>query len=127
MRGNAAAQLPNVLDLIYEAPLAESAWCPALTAIADFVGSESCDLSFFDPKFFIYKRWEHARIDADTIQRYATAFMSDMRNVHPRVPIVTRLHDGQMFADSEIWSARVRQQTAIFPVFPAPVHCKSTT
>ena len=81
------AQWSSVLDLIYEAPLNDGAWRPALTAIADFVGAESCDLSFFEPQFFVYKRWEHARIDADTIQRYASTFMSDMRNVHPRAPI----------------------------------------
>jgi hypothetical protein len=107
MHGGMTAQWSSVLDLIYEAPLGEGGWRPALTAIADLVGAESCDLSFFEPRFFVYKRWEHARIDADTIQRYAGAFMSDMRNVHPRAPIVTRLQDGQMFADSEFWSAGV--------------------
>jgi hypothetical protein len=114
MRGGVATQLPMMLDLIYNAALAEDAWQPVLTAIADFVGSESCDLSFFEPKFFVYKRWEHARIDADTIQRYATTFMSDMRNVHPHVPIVTRRQDGQMFANSEFGNTAERGRQPYF-------------
>jgi DNA-binding CsgD family transcriptional regulator/PAS domain-containing protein len=40
--------------------------------------------------------------------------MSDMRNVHPRVPIVTRLQDGQMFADSELWSTVERGRHPYF-------------
>lgn len=114
MHGGMTAQWSSVLDLIYEAPFKDNAWRPALTAIADFVRAESCDLSFFEPQFFVYKRWEYARIDAETIQRYASAFMSDMRNMHPRVPIVTRLQGGQMFADSEFWSAAERGRQPYF-------------
>ena len=114
MHDGMTTQWSRVLDLIYEAPLSDGTWRPALTAIADFVGAESCDLSFFEPRFFVYKRWEHARIDADTIQRYACAFMSDMHSVHPRMPIVARLQGGQMFADSEFWSAAERGRQPYF-------------
>lgn len=114
MHAGMTTQLPTVLDLIYEAPLAHGAWQPALTAVADFVRAESCDLNFFEPKFFVYKRWEHARVDADTIERYASAFMSDLRNVHPRVPIVAGMQGGQMFADSELWSAAERGRHPYF-------------
>ncbi len=114
MRGRVTAQLPNVLDLIYEAPLAEGAWQPALTAVADFVGSESIDLNFLEPKFLVYKRWEHARIDVDTMLRYSAGFMSDTRNLHPRAPTVAQLRDGQMFADSELWSTAERGRHAYF-------------
>ncbi|WP_332778466.1 helix-turn-helix transcriptional regulator [Polaromonas sp.] len=114
MRGGVTTQLPNVLDLIYEAPLAEGAWRPALTAVADFVGSESVDLNFLEPKFLVYRRLEYARIDADTIQRYSAGFMSDTRNLHPRAPTVARLRDGQMFADSELWSTAERGRHPYF-------------
>ncbi|MGH8443886.1 MAG: hypothetical protein ACREVL_01410, partial [Solimonas sp.] len=114
MNVGTTARLSSVLDRVYEAPFNDGAWKPALTVIADLVGADSCDLSFFEPRFFTYRRWEHARVDAETIQRYAGAFMSDMRNVHPRVPVVTRLCNGQMFADSELWSAGERGRMPYF-------------
>lgn len=104
MRLGATTHLPMVLDLIYEASLGEGAWQPALTAIADFVGSASIDLNFLEPQFLVYKRLEYARIDIDTMQRYSAGFMSDTRNLHPRAPTVARLREGQMFADSELWN-----------------------
>lgn len=114
MHAGATAQLSSILDLVYDAPFREGAWRPALTAIADFVRADASDLNFFEPQFFTYRRWEHARIDADTIGRYANAFMSDMRNVHPRVPVVARLRSGQMVADSELWSRAERERMPYF-------------
>jgi DNA-binding CsgD family transcriptional regulator/PAS domain-containing protein len=107
-------QFARVLECIYQVAVAEGAWPSALIAIADFVGATSCDLNFFDSQSFAYKRWEHARIDAETMQRYAAGFMSDMRNVHPRVPVVRRMRAGQVAVDSDLWTPAERVHLPYF-------------
>lgn len=113
MRIGAVAKLPMVLDLIYEAPLADGAWRPALTAIADFVGSESVDLNFLEPEFLVYRRLEYARIDVDIIQRYSAGFMSDTRNLHPRA------HRGPVAGWADVCRQRALEhcRTRVPPLF----------
>jgi DNA-binding CsgD family transcriptional regulator/PAS domain-containing protein len=109
-----ASAIQHTLDLIYEAPFSDGAWQSALTAVADLAGADFCDLNFFEQKSLTYKRWEHARIDADAIQRYMHGFTSDMHNTHPRMPIVAQMKTGQMFSDSGRWSVSERNRMPLF-------------
>lgn len=112
------AQFALILERLYELPMSNGGWAPALTAIADFLGASAADLSFFDPRILQVSRWETARIDTEAMRRYSVDYMTeDMAKVHPRVPVVMRMREGELKADSDVWSLPEQNRMTYFGAF----------
>lgn len=115
-------RLSLALERIYQVPFGEATWESALVAICDFLGAESADLTFSDPVLQQRTRWEQARLDTRTVEEYTRVYMgANWTEVHPRVPVALRMHQGQVVADIDFWDASQRKRMMFFEEYYHPL------
>lgn len=115
-------RLSLALERIYQVPFGQATWESALTAICDFLGAESADLTFSDPVLQQRTRWEQARLDTRTVEEYTRVYMAaNWTEVHPRVPVALRMHQDQVVADIDFWDASQRKQMMFFEEYYHPL------
>jgi len=118
-------QLSQLLERVHQVPFGEATWEAALTAVTDFLGAESADLTFSDPVRQQAVRWEQARHDPQTVAEYTRVYMAaNWTEVQPRVPVALRMRQGQVVADSDFWDASQRKRMMFFEEYYHPrVRC----
>ena len=101
--GDFEARFSSLLDLIAEAPLAPGGWEPVLDGVADFVGGQAADLTFFDLNPVQIARTETSRVDQSIYGRYLADYAQSFPNVHPRAVMLERGREGQILTDSDFY------------------------
>jgi DNA-binding CsgD family transcriptional regulator/PAS domain-containing protein len=119
---NLEQRLSQVLERVHQVPFGEATWESALTAVADFLGAESADLTFSDPARQQATRWEQARLDPQVAEEYTKTYMAaNWKEVQPRVPVALRMHQGQVVADIDFWDASQRKPMMFFAEYYHPL------
>jgi len=112
--------LLSAIDGIHAAAVGDRTWGDALESVCDFVGARTADLNVLDARTMEYVAFHPARADPFVL-RYIADYMGDVAHSNPRVArIYLPMSEGQIIADSDVWSPRELGSMPFFADFLQP-------